>query len=309
MIVEKLLQSTGKTMLSTIAQISGALINIILDPILIFGFANIPALGIKGAAYATVIGQIVTLLLGLMFNLKCNKEINFNIKYLKPIKNIIKEIYQVGIPAILMQSMMSFMTYGVNIIFANISSAAVTAYGIYYKIQQFVFFAAFGMNNAIIPIISFNYGKQDEERVNHGIKFGLLYTLIIMMAGFILLQSFANNIIGIFALSSEIQDLCIKAIRIITLGYLFVGANIAFQGIFQSLGNGVDSLIVSSIRLIVVALPLAWLFTTLPNSDSLIWLAFPIAEVVAFFVAIKMMKNIKRDKIVGLSKNLNEQIM
>ena len=208
-------------------------------------------MGIKGAAYATIIGQIVTCILGVIFNFKFNKEIQFNVGYMKPKKTIINEIYQIGIPAILMQAMMSFMTYGVNIIFGSLSSTVVTAYGIYYKIQQFVFFAAFGMNNAIIPIISFNYGKKDKDRVNDGIKYGMLYTLIIMLMGMLVLQLFASNIIGIFALSSDIQTLCVKAVRIITLGYLFVGANIAYQGIFQALGKGIDSLIISLIRLVI----------------------------------------------------------
>lgn len=297
MITEKLLQSTGRTMLSTTSQITGALTNIILDPILIFGLLGMPAMGIKGAAYATIIGQIVTCILGVIFNFKFNKEIQFNVGYMKPKKTIINEIYQIGIPAILMQAMMSFMTYGVNIIFGSLSSTVVTAYGIYYKIKQFVFFAAFGMNNAIIPIISFNYGKKDKDRVNDGIKYGMLYTLIIMLMGMLVLQLFASNIIGIFALSSDIQTLCVKAVRIITLGYLFVGANIAYQGIFQALGKGIDSLIISLIRLVMVALPLAWLFTKLPHAQDTIWLAFPIAEACALVVGTVFMKQIKKIKI------------
>lgn len=294
---EKLLQATGRTTLSTIAQIAGALTNIVLDPILIFGYFGLPEMGIEGAAYATVIGQFVSFILDAVFHYTLNKDIDTSLKYIKPNGTIIKEIYQVGIPAILMQALMSFMTYGVNIIFVSVSTTAVTAYGIYYKIQQFVFFAAFGMNNAMIPIIGFNYGMRDKKRVNEGIRYGMLYTLIIMAIGLIGLQVFARPLCGIFALSAETQTLCIRAIRIITLGYLFVGANIAYQGIFQALGYGVSSLVLSLLRLIIVALPLAWLFTKFANAEMLIWAAFPIAEAVAFIIGIFMMKHIRKQRI------------
>lgn len=297
MIYEKLLQATGKTMLSTIAQIAGALTNIILDPVLIFGLWGFPKMGIEGAAYATVIGQSVSCLLGMMFHYGFNREVNGNLRYLRPQGVIIKEIYEVGIPAIVMQALMSIMTYGANIILGAISSSAVTAYGVYYKIQQFVFFAAFGMNNAMIPIIGFNYGKRDKRRINEGIKYGMMYTLIIMAIGAIMLWTFARQIIGIFEVSEETQSLCIMAIRIITIGYLFVGANIAYQGIFQALGCGMRSLILSLIRLIVVPLPLAWLFTMLPRTQDIVWAAFPIGEAVALVVGYLLMKQISAEKI------------
>lgn len=303
MVTEKLLQSTGKTVLSTLSQIGGALTNLILDPILIFGLAGFPAMGIKGAAYATVIGQIVSCILGLLFHCLLNKEIKSKFTYLKPRKDVIKEIYQIGILAILMQAMMSIMTYGINIIFGTFSTSAVTAYGVYYKIQQFVFFASFGMNNAIIPIVSFNYGKRDKQRVKDGIKYGMLYTLIIMFCGSIVLQLFAPLLVGIFALSAETQALCIKAIRVITLGYLFVGVNIAYQGIFQALGKSVNSLMISSVRLIIITLPLAYMFTKLPNASNMIWWAFPIAELCALILALILMKEVVKEKIETLPSN------
>lgn len=298
MIYEKLLQSTGKTTLSMIAQIAGALTNIILDPILIFGYFGLPAMGIEGAAYATVIGQMVSLIIGILCHHLLNKEVLFKFSYLKPNVSIIKEIYKVGIPTIIMQALMSFMTYGTNIILGLISSNAVTAYGIYYKIQQFVLFAAFGMNNAMIPIISFNYGKHDKQRINEGIKYGMKYTLIIMLIGMILLQLFSSQIIGIFSISSKTHELCILAIRIITLGYLFMGANVAYQGIFQALGCGVRSLIISLLRLIIIALPLTWVFTQFSNAEYIVWSAFPIAEFVALVVAILFMKKVSHEKII-----------
>ena len=301
-IYEKLLQATGRTTLSTIAQITGAVSNMILDPILISGMFGLPAMGVNGAAYATIIGQILSCIMDMIFHYKFNKDIDSKLKYMKPQKHIIVEMYKVGIPAIVMQALMSVMTYGVNIIFGALSISLVTAYGVYYKIQQFVFFAAFGMNNAIIPIIGFNYGKRDEKRVNEAIKYGMIYTLIIMAIGMVILQLFAKQLIGIFALSEQTQILCIKAIRIVTLGYLFVGANVAYQGIFQALGCGVRSLIVSLIRLIVVTLPLAWVLTKLQNAQNIVWISFPIAEACAFIIAIIFMKQIRKKKI----DNLNE---
>ena len=298
MIYEKLLQATGKTMLSTVAQIAGAVTNIILDPIMIFGYFGCPELGIAGAAYATVIGQIVTCLLGAWFHHAFNREIETKFRHFIPAKQIIGQIYQVGIPAIIMQALMSFMSYGVNVILAGVSMTAVTAYGIYYKIQQFVFFAAFGMNNAMIPIIGFNYGMGEKRRIRVGMRYGLIYTLVIMAFGAVLLQLFAGPLIGIFALSEETRRLCVRALRVITTGYLFAGANIAFQGIFQALGDGIRSLYVSLLRLIVITLPAAYLLSRTANPESAVWFAFVIAELGAMGAAIFFMtKLVKKKKL------------
>ncbi len=301
MTFEKLLQATGRTTLCTVAQIIGALANIVLDPILIFGYLGFPKLGISGAAYATIIGQCISFILDAIFHFVYNKkDIETNLRYIKPSGKIIKEIYEVGIPAIIMQALMSFMTYGVNVIFAKVSSSAVTAYGMYYKIQQFVFMASFGMNNAMIPVIAFSYGRKDKKRINDGIKYGIIYTSAIMIFGIILLQVFAVPITHIFSVSEETQNLCILAIRIITIGYIFAGANIAFQGIFQALGDGISSLIISLLRLLVIALPLAYIFTKFSNAQNTIWLSFPIAEIIAFFVSLLIMKHTNKTKIKSL---------
>lgn len=297
MIYEKLLQGTGKTVLSTIAQVSGAITNIILDPIMIFGMFGCPALGIAGAAYATVIGQVVSLVLGMIFHHTKNKEIETKAEYLVPDKEIITAIYRVGIPAIIMQALMSVMTYCINIIFVRVSGSVVTAYGIYFKIQQFVFFAAFGLNNAIIPIVAFNYGMRDRARISKAIRCGLLYNAIIMLAGAVLLQVFGKQIIGIFDVSTEVKELSIQAVRIVTLGYIFVGANVIFQGIFQALGEGIKSLVISAIRLIIMVLPLAYFFTTLPNAQNIIWAAFPIAEACGLVVSILFMSRVSKNKL------------
>ena len=288
-IYEKLLQATGKTVYSTIAQVSGAAVNIVLDPILIFGYFGLPEMGIKGAAYATVFGQIVSMAVAMVFHYKKNTEVKAGRKYCKLEIGIIKEIYIIGLPAIIMQALMSFMTYGVNIIFGTVSQAAVTAYGIFYKIQQFVFFAGFGLRDAITPMVSFNFGMGDKERVKQGIFYGIVYVETVMLIGIVGLELFAGPLIGLFAMSKETESLCILATRIIAAGFLFAGGNIAIQGIFQGLGCGWESLLVSVLRLCVIVLPLAWVFTKFANASFLIWWAFPIAELAALLAAVILM--------------------
>ncbi len=293
-IYEKLLQSTGKTVYSTIAQISGAIVNIVLDPILIFGYFGIPKMGVEGAAYATIIGQIASLIIAMYFHYSKNTEVRYGLRYLKLKGIIVKEIYSIGLPAIIMQALMSFMTYGVNIIFGTVSMAAVTAYGIFYKIQQFIFFAGFGLRDAITPLVSFNYGMGDKKRVKQGIFYGILYIEIVMIAGIIGLELFTEPLIGLFAMSTKTEELCILATRIISTGFLFAGGNIAIQGIFQALECGFNSLVVSLLRLFIVVLPLAWIFTKFKNAEFMIWFAFPIAEAVALIVAIFFMFKVNK---------------
>lgn len=288
-IYEKLLQATGKTVYSTIAQVSGAVVNIVLDPILIFGYFGLPEMGIEGAAYATVFGQIVSMAVAMVFHYKKNTEVKAGRKYCKLEIGIIKEIYAIGLPAIIMQALMSFMTYGVNILFGTVSQAAVTAYGIFYKIQQFVFFAGFGLRDAITPMVSFNFGMGDKKRVKQGIFYGIVYIETVMLIGIVGLELFAGPLIGLFAMSKETESLCILATRIIAAGFLFAGGNIAVQGVFQGLGCGWESLLVSLLRLCVVVLPLAWVFTKSANASFLIWWAFPIAELVALLAAVILM--------------------
>lgn len=285
-VYEKLLQATGKTVLSTAAQIAGAVTNIVLDPILIFGYLGFPQMGIKGAAYATIIGQIVSMLAAAFFHYGKNREVPAKLVYFKPDLKIIKAIYGIGFPAIIMQALMSFMTYGVNIIFGAVSLSAVTAYGIFYKIQQFLFFAGFGLRDAITPIVSFNYGMGSAERVKSGIKYGILYVQIIMLAGIVVLEIFAEPLVHVFGLSAGTAGLCVSAIRIISLGFLFAGMNIALQGVFQALNDGAASLVVSLLRLCIVVLPLAWWFSTWNSALKVMWWAFPIAELVACIAAV-----------------------
>lgn len=302
---EKILQAAGKSMYSTIAQITGAVINIVLDPIMIYGWLGCPEFGVKGAAYATVIGQIASALCGLILHLKANKEIKNSLLYLKPSGRIIKGIYSIGFAAIIAQALMSVMTYLLNVIFVRVGENVVTAYGLYYKIQQFILFAAFGLRDAITPIVSFNHGMRSKERIKDGIKYGLLYTLGIMLIGFIGLEVFAEPFAGIFGLSGETKKLCISAMRIISISYMFAGANIAFQGIFQALDSGLESLIISVCRQFLFVIPVAYIFTEMVLSDVcgtwLVWMSFVIAEVLSVLVSIIFMKKVNKNKILIIS--------
>ncbi len=297
-IFEKLLQSTGHSTYSTIAQVSGAVTNIILDPIMIYGLLGCPEFGVSGAAFATVIGQCVSLTLALIFHFKVNKDIPKGIKYIKPSARIIKQIYSIGLPAIIAQALMSVMTYGLNLILGTVSEAMVTAYGLYYKIQQFILFAAFGLRDAITPIVSFSHGMGSKPRIRQGIKFGMLYTFIIMVVGTAVVEVFAVPFSKLFGLSGETQNLCVDAMRIISASFIFAGINIAFQGTFQALEGGVESLVVSLCRQLVFVIPVAWAFVKIIESAScssrLVWVTFPIAEIVSAVIAFLLMKRINK---------------
>lgn len=305
-IYEKLLQAAGHSVYSTIAQIAGALANIVSDPILIYGLLGLPALGIRGAAIATVIGQCLSWALALVFHLKVNKDISNQLKYVRPSGKIIKEIYLIGLPAIIAQALMSVMTYGLNIILVTVSESMVTAYGLYYKIQQFILFAAFGLRDAITTVISFSFGMRSRQRIRDGIKYGMLYTFIIMLAGTIIVEVFASPFAKVFGLSGETQTLCISAMRVISISFIFAGANIAFQGIFQALEGGLESLIVSVCRQFLFVLPVAYLFARLLGDSAdmrwVIWMTFPIAEVLSAVIAFGMMRRIRK-KIALLKEN------
>lgn len=304
-IFEKLLQATGRSMYSTIAQIAGAVVNIILDPIMIYGWCGLPEMGVAGAAYATVIGQIVSGLLGLMFHLKFNREIENKLCYLKPSLRIIREIYTIGLPAIIAQALMSVMTYGLNIIFVKIGESVVTAYGLYYKIQQFILFAAFGLRDAITPIVSFNHGMRSKKRVQDGIRYGLTYTLVVMFAGLVVIEIFAAPFARMFGLSGETESLCVGAMRIVSLSFLFAGVNIAFQGIFQALDAGIQSLVISVCRQILFVLPVAWGFSLLARQSMdhmwLVWLTFLIAEGLSAAIGTVFMLQINKKVIKKLA--------
>lgn len=283
---EKLLQATGRTTYSMIGQLTGSVVNIILDPIFIFGYFGIPAMGVAGAAAATVIGQCCAIGITATLHFRKNTEISNRLIYLKPNPKILRGIMKVGAPAILMQALTSFMTLGMNFILKSVSAAAVTAFGVYYKLQNFVFMPAFGLNNACVPIIGYNIGARNHTRVKNTIRSAVLIVLLIMVFGVVLFQVFAAPIVGVFKLSESVSVLCVSALRIISLGFVFAGINVLLQGVCQALGNGTNSLMISSLRLIIGVLPLAAILATLKGAENFIWVVFPIAETISFVVAI-----------------------
>lgn len=303
-VYEKLLQSTGHSVCSTIAQIAGAVTNIILDPVLIYGWLGLPEMGVKGAAYATVIGQIVSFTAAFVFHLKVNTLISCRLCYFRPSVHTIKAIYSIGFPAIISQALISVMTYGLNLIFGEISESMVTAYGLYYKIQQFLLFAAFGMRDAIMPITAFACGMGDKKRIRDSVKYGQLYTAIIMLAGFFLIEISAVSFSEFFGLSGETQALCISAMRIISVCFVFAGVNIAFQGVFQAMDGGVQSLIISFCRQIVFVFPFAIIFAGIAKSYSnlswLSWTTFPAAEFLTSVIGIFLFRRIWHDNKIKM---------
>lgn len=302
-IYEKLLQASGHSMYSTIAQIAGAVINIILDPIMIYGLLGFPEMGVKGAALATVIGQCASWLLALLFHFKVNKSISKKLSYLKPSAKVIKGIYSVGLPAIIAQALMSVMTYGLNIILVSVSESMVTAYGLFYKIQQFVLFAAFGLRDAITPIVSFSYGMNNKQRIKDGIKYGILYTSLIMLIGTIIVEIFAQPFAKVFSLSGETETVFISAMHIIAISFIFAGINIALQGVFQALNRGIESLVISLGRQLIFVLPVAWLFAQLTlksqSGNWIIWTTFPIAEILTLIIAYALMRRVNKKVIMN----------
>lgn len=306
-VFEKTLQASGRSLFSTIAQIAGAVTNIILDPIMIYGWLGLPEMGVVGAALATVVGQVVSCVLAMVFHFRLIKEIDNGWRYMKPSASVIGKIYSIGLPAMIAQALMSVMTYGLNIILGQISENAVTAYGLYYKIQQFILFAAFGLRDAITPVVSFNYGMGSRSRVRQGIKYGMLYTLGIMAFGVILMEILAEPFPALFGLSGETRQLCTGAMRIVSLSFIFAGANVAFQGIFQALESGVQSLVISVCRQLVFVLPVAWGFSQIVKSQGtemmwLVWLTFLIAEGISAGIAVIFMHGIRKKRVDTLGE-------
>lgn len=291
-IVEKLLQATGRSLYSAIGQVVGAVVNIILDPIMIYGIGPCPEMGVKGAAYATIIGQVASAVLLLIIHIKLNKEFEHGSEYMKADGEIIKEIYTIGLPAIIAQALMAIMVYGMNLIL-KFNPSAQTAYGLFYKVQQFVLFLAFGLRDAITPIIAFAYGMRNKKRVQEGIKYGIIYTLALMILGIAITEIFAGAFATLFN-AGESRVYFIGAMRVISVSFLFAGINVAYQGIYQALGRGVEALVISLLRQFVIILPLAGILSLFVRGGqtgvSLIWWAFPITEVIACLVGYVFLK-------------------
>lgn len=302
-IYERFLQATGKTAYSTIAQISGAVINIVFDYVFIFPLN----MGVEGAAWATVLGQFVSLITAMIFHYKLNKEISGGLKYVKPNAQIIKEIYAIGVSAAIMQGLLSVMMAGMNVILscANVNSTIlVGAFGIYYKIQQIALFSCFGLSNAIITILSFNYGMKDKKRAEECVKYGVLDTFIVTAVISVVFEIIAKPLSQLFALSgdstTELIAVCEVATRVASAGYVFMGFSVAVQGVLQALGYALKPLLTAALRLVVFVFPIAYLFTLSPNVTDVVWWAFPIAEFLTAAVSFFILKNAVKTKIQPL---------
>ena len=294
--LERIMQSTGRTIYNMITQGLGAIINIILDPILIFGLFGFPRMGILGAAVATVIGQIIAMLLLLYFNIRKNSDVNLNMRRFRPDTAIIAEIYRVGLPSIIMQSISSVMTFGVNKILLLFSETAVSVFGIYFKLQSFIFMPVFGLNNAMVPIVAYNYGAARKDRIMKTIRSSVTAAVAIMLAGLAIFQIFPEQLLYLFDASEHMMGIGVPALRIISLSFLFAGYCIEIGSVFQALGNGVYSLITSAARQLVCILPAAWLFASVFGLHA-VWYAFPLAEIISVVLTTLLFRRIYRKKI------------
>ena len=297
--MERLLQSTGLTFYNMITQGTGAIINIIFDPILIFGYFGFPKMGVAGAAAATVFGQIVAMLLGIYFNFKKNTEIKLSLKRMRFHGPTVKMIYIVGIPSILMMSIGSIMTFGMNKILLMFSSTAAAVFGVYFKLQSFFFMPIFGMNNAIVPVIAFNYGARNKKRIMDSMRLGCIAAFVMMMLGLIAFNVIPDALLRFFNASEDMLSIGCKALRTISLSYIFAGFCIVIGSVFQALGNGVYSLIVSVCRQLLVLLPSAWILAQTAGLDA-VWWSFPIAELASIAMSVILFRRIYRQKIQPL---------
>lgn len=301
MMLERILQSTGRTIYNMFSQGLGAITNIILDPIMIFGLFGFPALGIQGAAIATVTGQFLAMFISLFCNLKWNPDVSIRMKGFSPDRRIIGIIYAVGLPSIVMQSISSVMTYGMNKILGAFSSTAVTVFGVYFKLQSFIFMPIFGLNNGMIPIIAYNYGAKNKKRIMDTARLSIFIAVGIMLIGLAVFQLFTPQLLLLFDASEHMLEIGIPALRLISLSFLFAGYCIIVGSVFQALGNGVYSLIVSVARQLLCILPIAWLFARLWGLPA-VWYSFPLAEITSVVMSTILFKRIYDKKIRNLGE-------
>ncbi len=289
---ERMLQATGRTLLTMFTQLTGALINIILDPIMIFGLLGCPKFGIAGAAIATVIGQIIAALFAFILNIKKNHEVRIIPKQIiKPDPRTIRTILAVGIPSMIMAAIGSVMTFGLNKILIVFSSTAVAVFGVYFKLQSFVFMPVFGLNNGMVPIVSYNYGAGKKDRMMKTIKLAVCYAIGIMLLGFALIQIIPDKMLLLFDASENMLAIGVPALKIISISFIAAGASVVLSSTFQALGNGVLSMMMSIIRQLVVLLPAAYVLS-LFGDVNLVWWAFPIAEVASIAVGLIAMRHL-----------------
>lgn len=303
---ERMLQATGKTIYTMYTQGIGAIVNIILDPILIFGYFGLPKMGVSGAALATVIGQMVAGTLAILFNHKKNHEVRIILRGFRPSSHIIGQIYAIGVPSIIMQAIGSVMNYGMNCILISFTSTATAVFGAYFKLQSFIFMPVFGLNNGVIPIIAYNYGAAKKERVVSTIKHSICYAVGIMLVGLVLFQTIPATLLRLFDASETMISIGIPALRIISISFLFAGFCIASGCAFQAMGYAFYSMIVSVARQLLVLLPVAF-FLARFGDVNLVWWAFPIAELMSLSVTVICMIRLNKNVISGIGENEKKQ--
>ena len=301
MMFERILQSTGQTFYCMITPGTGAIINIILDPILIFGLLGVPAMGIRGAAAATVFGQIVAMVLAAMLNHAKNKDVRISFKGFSPHKRTISIIYQVGVPSIIMQSISSVMTFGLNKILISFSETAVAVFGVYFKLQSFIFMPIFGLNNGMIPIIAYNYGARNKKRIMETVRLSIGIAVGIMLIGLAVFQLMTPQLLMLFQADADMLSIGVPALRIISLSFLFAGYCIIVGSVFQAMGNGVYSLIISVARQLVCILPLAYFFAQVFGLHA-VWYSIPLAEITSVVLSSILFRKIYVEKIKPLGE-------
>lgn len=297
---ERLLQSTGRTMLTMFSQGVGAIINIIFDPIFIFGYFGFPKMGVAGAAYATILGQWVAALLGLILNIRKNPEVSISMKGFKPHGATIRLILSIGIPSVVMQSIGSVMTFLMNQILIAFSSTAVAVFGVYFKLQSFVFMPVFGLTNGTVPIVAYNFGARKGDRMKKTIQYSVYAAIVIMICGALIFQSIPDKLLMLFDASDEMLRVGVPALRIISLSFPLAGFGIGAGAVFQALGFSVHSMIISLIRQLVVLIPCAYLIGMLTGDVTGVWWAFVVAEVVSLTVSALYLRRVNRDVIQTL---------
>ena len=303
---ERLLQATGKTIYTMVTQGIGAIVNIILDPIMIFGLFGCPKMGVTGAAAATVIGQIVAGILSVWLNHTKNHEVKIRMKEAKPDLQVIRQIYGIGVPSIIMQAIGSVMTYGMNRILISFTATATAVFGVYFKLQSFVFMPVFGLNNGIIPIVAYNYGAKNRKRVLSTIRHSIAYAMSIMTLGFLVLQVFPGPLLQMFNASDTMMGIGIPALRTISLSFIPAGFGIACGSVFQAMGRSIYSMFVSMARQLVVLLPAAYILAGF-GEVNFVWWAFPIAELMSLVMTVYFMIRIYQTVIRDLSHDIRER--
>ena len=302
-VFERLLQSTGRTFYIMITQGTGAIINIILDPIFIFGLCGMPRMGVAGAAVATVTGQIIAGTIAFLINSKKNDDIQISIRKLRLRGDIVGQIYKIGIPSMIMQAIGSVMTYGMNLILISFTSTATAVFGVYFKLQSFIFMPVFGMNNGLVPILAYNYGAGRRDRFVQALKCGIFYAVGIMAVGVVIFQSIPHVLLGFFEASEEMLAIGVPALRTISLCFVMAGFSIICGTSFQALGNAVYSMLISIARQLLVLLPAAYLLSLTGNVDY-VWWSFPIAELVSLIMTVFFLIRINKKVIRHIGESV-----